>query len=111
MKKWYARYPVAIFALGWAYICYKAYINGLDFETLKGAKGGLVAYLLINPVIGVIMVVAAIFHAWEISLIAVVVVILYYIYLGVAALPVSVAIIIGSMIIAYGVYKYKAYCG
>lgn len=29
-------------------------------------------------------------------------VVLYYIYLGIAALPVSVAIIIGSVIIVYG---------
>jgi hypothetical protein len=102
MKKWYARYPASIFALAWAYVCYVAYTKGLDF----GGKPLL--YIVINPVIGIIMVVAAIFHAWEISLIVITLVVLYYLYLSIAALPISVAIIVASIIIAYGIYKYKA---
>lgn len=103
MEKWYIRYPTSIFALGWAYVCYKAYINGLDLEVLKGFK-----YFLINPVTGLLMVVVAIFRAWEVSLIVITGVVLYYLYLGIVILPVSVAIIFGSIIIAYSVYKYKA---
>ncbi len=99
-SKWYMRYFGVICALIIAYISYVSYTTGFRMNGL-----GL---LLFNPVTGIISAIVAIFGAWEISLIAVVVVILYYIYIGMAALPVSVAIIIGSMIIAYGVYKYKA---
>ncbi len=102
MKKWYVRYPASIFALALAYVCYVAYTKGLDFS------GKPLVYIVINPVIGIIMVITAIFHAWEISLTVITLVVLYYLYLGIAALPISVAIIVGSIIIAYGIYKYKA---
>ena len=99
-SKWYIRYPTSILMLGVAYISYTAYIKGIRLPGL--------ALLLLNPVSGVIAVVIAIFNAWELSLLVLIGVILFYMFQGIAALPTSVAIIIGAIIIAYAVNKYKA---
>lgn len=99
-SKWYVRYPSAVLMLGVAYIGYITYLKGIR---LPG-----IAILLFNPVSAVIAVIVAIFSAWELSLLALIAVILYYAYLGIAALPTSVAIIVGSIVIAYGINKYKA---
>ena len=58
--------------------------------------------LLLNPITGIVVTIIATFNAWEISLIVIAGVVLYYTCLGIAALPVSVTIIIGSVIIACG---------
>lgn len=95
-SRWYVS---AALLLPISFVSYFSYIEGIRMPG--------VAILLFNPVIGIIAAIVAIFRAWELSLIAIIGVILYFIYLGIAALPVSIAIIIGSIIISYGFYKYK----
>ena len=102
-REWYIRYPIAILMLGVAYISYKLYASNLS-----GVRLPAMALLLLNPISGGIAAVVAIFNAWELSLLVIIAVIIYFLYLGIAALPTSVAIIVGSIIIAYGVNKYKA---
>ena len=82
-SRWYVRYLGAVFMLGWAYVCYIIYTKGM---TLPG-----LSILLLNPITGIVVTIIAIFNAWEISLIVIAGVVLYYTYLGIAALPVSVA--------------------
>ena len=101
-SRWYVRYLSAAFMLGWAYACYFIYTKGMTLQFLEYKPGlpSLIFTLLFNPITGIVVTIIAIFNAWEISLIVIAGVVLYYTYLGIAALPVSVAIIIGSIIIA-----------
>ena len=111
-KKWeeefysrcYVRYLSAAFMLGWAYACYIIYTKGMALKFLEYKPGlpSLLLALLLNPITGIVVTIIATFNAWEISLIVIAGVVLYYTCLGIAALPVSVAIIIGSVIIACG---------
>ena len=101
-SRWYVRYLSAAFMLAWAYACYIIYTKGMTLKFLEYKPGlpSLMFTLLLNPITGIVVTIIAIFNAWEISLIVIAGVVLYYTYLGIAALPVSVAIIIGSIIIA-----------
>lgn len=96
-SRWYVRYFGVVCGLVIAFVSYISYTEDIRMHGL-----GLLAF---NPVTGVIASIIAIFGAWELSLIAIIGAVLYFTYLGIAALPVSVAIIIGSIIIAYGVIQ------
>ena len=106
-SRWYVRYLSAAFMLAWAYACYIIYTKGMTLKFLEYKPGlpSLMFTLLLNPITGIVVTIIAIFNAREISLIVIAGVVLYYTYLGIAALPVSVAIIIGSIIIAAAIVK------
>ncbi len=97
LNKWYIRYPSSILLIAIALISYVSYTKGI----IMHGK----AILLFNPITGTLAAIIAIINTRELTIAAIAIAILYYTYLGIAALPVSVAIIIGSIIIAYAVNK------
>ncbi len=80
VNRWYIRYPIA------AFLVYVAWW----FAEQKGDQWWL-------SIGGLIM---AVYFAREISLLVIIGVVLYMLFQGIAALPVSVAVIIGAIIIS-----------
>ena len=87
MRRWYFRYPTAAVILLAAY-----------WVVVKHPQIWWLSILLV--------LVAAI-YAWELSLLGLAALIADEIFKGVAALPVSVSIVIGAIIIAFAIYKRK----
>ena len=83
-----------------AFFSFKAWGEGVSPSNL--------ALLLINPVTPVILAIAAIFSAWELSLILIACAVLYFTFIGLTFLPIPVAIIVGFLLIAIVIYKKKA---
>ena len=94
--RWYIRYALAFVGLSIAYGSYVSYLYDLNVKGLF--------ILVFNPIVGSLMAVGAIFQAKEISLSIIVLGSLYYLFIGLSSLSVSVAIIIGSLIIAIAIY-------
>jgi len=99
-EKWYWRYFYSFFSITIAFFAFKAWSEGVS-------PSGL-ALLLINPVAPVILAVAAIFSAWELSLILIACAVIYFTFMGLASLPIPVAIIVGFLLVAITIYKKKA---
>lgn len=97
--KWYIRYAGAVFMLIMALVSFVSYIEGIQHRGL-----GL---LLFNPVMGMISSLAAITLAWELSCIVITLAalcgIIYGLFLIIKIFPVSVALILGAIIIALAV--------
>jgi len=98
--KWYWRYLHATFLFTVAFFAFKFWLEGVR------ASGMLL--LLVNPVVPIILAVGALIIAWELALIFIAISIIYFTYIGLSALPISVAIIIGFSLVALAVYKKKA---
>ena len=83
--KWYIRYPVAALCMAgaWLVVTYK--------DTLWW--------------LSILLVLAGCVYAREVSLVLLVVGGIYLLFLGIAALPVSVAVIIGALVIAWAVKR------
>ena len=98
--KWYVRYPLSIL------YCGIAYLGFLAWQQDRYPSG--IVLLLANPITAVICAIAAIAFAWELSLALIAFGVVYLAYLGVASLPVSVAVIVGAILIAIAVYTRRA---
>jgi len=98
---WYFRYPFAVFCSGFAYLSLLEYLSDQ-----RSAPGLLVIF--INPVFGVVWALGALVAARELSLLLIVLGVGYLLFSGVAALPLSIAVILGAGIIAFAIYKAKA---
>ena len=98
---WYFRYPFAVFCSGLAYLSLLEYLS--DHQPVPG-----LLVLFINPVIGVVWAIGALVAARELSLLLIVLGVGYLLFTGVAALPLSIAVILGAGIIAFAIYKAKA---
>lgn len=99
-SKWYFRYPIALFLLGFAWVTYKIYHDDSNLAT----RG--IGILLFNPLVSTVVTIGALIQAWEISLIVISLGMIWLMYLGIAALPTSAAIVIGALIIALAI-KYR----
>ena len=64
LGKWYVRYPFCIVAIGMAYLCYRMWLSD------HNAPGLFI--IIINPITGIMYAAAAIFSAWELSLLLIV---------------------------------------
>lgn len=96
--KWYFRYPMAIFMLGIAFIVFQ--ISESDIK-LYG-----VSTIVFNPIVAALAAICALIIAWEILLITIGLGIVWLLFIGISALPTSVAIIIGAITIAVAI-KYR----
>lgn len=85
ISRWYLRYPIAAVMLLAAY-----------WAAVKAVHLWWLALLL---------VVVAALEAWELSLLALAGLVAYWLFKGVAALPVSVAVVVGALIIATALRK------
>lgn len=92
--KWYVRYSFSLL--------YASIAIALFFSWSSGSVSGK-AYLLVNPVVATLFGIFAIVRSYELALGLIILGILYFLYLGVTALPVSIAIILGALIIAWAV--------
>lgn len=98
-SRWYVRYVGSIFMLALAYACFIAWNEDIRIDGLR--------LIFISPVVGIICAIIAIVNAWELSVFCIIIGFGYLLFIGVAMLPVSISIIIGSLIIAYAVKRYK----
>ena len=98
-KRWYIRYLVAAFMLGMSYITFQINSEGIELKIL--------ALLLFNSITFWVYIACGVFYAWELSLLIVAIAFLFFLFKGISMLPVSVAVILGSLIIAYSVWKFK----
>ena len=98
-SRWYIRYLIALAYCSVGTLGLVAWGQG----NLQYTSGAI--FLLFNPVTACICMIAATLYAWELSLILVFLLICYFLYLGAALLPTSVAVIIGAIIIAYAFNK------
>ncbi|MBW4966258.1 hypothetical protein KZZ04_07750 [Pseudoalteromonas sp. CR1] len=99
-RKWYVR------AINSAFMTAVAFFS---FQTwLQGANASGVFLLMVNPIFPPIIAVLSLFNAWEVSLAIIVFGMVYLTFIGLSAISVSAAIIVGSIIIAFGIYKTRA---
>jgi MFS family permease len=98
-SKWYFRYFFSVILLVSSYASLIAYLDGINVSGL--------ALIVVNPISGILTAVGALIFGWEIALVTIIGVVLYYFFLGVSALPVSLAIILGALLIATIMYRRK----
>ncbi len=92
--KWYVRYSFSLLYVSIAIALFIAWSSG----TVNGK-----AYILVNPVVASLFGIFAILRSYELALGLIVIGMFYLLYIGVTALPVSIAIILGALIIAWAV--------
>jgi len=92
--KWYVRYSFSLL--------YVSIAISLFITWSSGSVNGK-AFLLVNPVVASLFGVFAIVRSYELSFGLILIGMLYLLYIGVTALPVSIAIIVGALIIAWAV--------
>lgn len=100
-EAWYFRYPFAALCSGLAYLSLLEYLS--DQRSVPG-----LLVLFINPILGVVWALSALVAARELSLLLIVLGVGYLLFTGVAALPLSIAVLLGAGIIAFAIYKAKA---
>jgi len=98
--RWYIRLLNATFMIAIAFSSFHVWASG------GNAKG--IFILLVNPITPLLLGGLAILVAWEFSLITIILAIIFFVFVGLASLPISLAIIIGFSILAWGVANKKA---
>lgn len=97
LDAWYFRYPLAVACCGLAVLSLIVWLE--DRQLGSGPF-----FLLLNPVTGILWAITGLLLAWELSLLILVVGVGYLAFLGISAIPTSVAVITGALIISYTVY-------
>jgi hypothetical protein len=98
LSAWHFRYPYALFCMCLALISYQAWLSEQQFSSAA-------LILALNPISGVLWAILALISAKELSLFVIACALGYFVFIGVAALPVSVAILLGAGIVALTIYK------
>ncbi len=97
-KKWFVRYSLSVLYFLIALILFEGWHN-------NEARG--LGILLINPIFSGLVSIYAIFKAWELSLLLISIGLLYLLYVGITMLPVTVAILLGVIVISWAIVAYK----
>jgi hypothetical protein len=92
--KWYVRYSFSLLYVSIAIALFMGWSSG----SVNGK-----AYIIVNPVIASLFGIIAIVKSYELALGLITIAMFYLLYIGVTALPVSIAIILGAVIIAWAV--------
>jgi hypothetical protein len=92
-EQWFIRYPLSCLLLAFAFFSYKMWLEGVRVQGIL--------HIFVNPIMPAILTLIALANTWELTLAAVIISMLYLSFIGIAALPLSIAVIVGSLIIAY----------
>lgn len=98
-ERWFVRYPLSCFILLIAFVFYKMWLEGFKVQG--------VLHIFVNPIAPAVFTVIALVNTWELTLAVVILAMLYFLSVGLAAIPVSAAVIVGSLLIACAIVKLK----